>query len=232
MEAEERIDDAGAGEAPSELLATLIRADSLEAVKHIPKGTIDLVLFDPPYGNMIDFPEHGVIPGDADWISIIQGIAPLVKAAAKKDAWACVFTEPRALRETWAAMEAGGWKFRSLMVWDKRRLSFNQGIRRAYELILVMKRGSPEIRYSGGDIVTCTIARDRIHPTQKPVELLADLIEWFSPEGGTVLDPFVGGGSTLVAANQKGRRSIGIEINREFFEAAADRLFPDAVVVE
>lgn len=231
MDTEVREPGVGGGDEAGEVLATLIEGDCRLLIPGIPKKSVDLVLTDPPYGNMIEFAGHGVIPGDHNYADLLKETAPLLYAAAAKDAWACVFTEPKALREMWAAMEAGGWKYRSLMVWDKRRLSFNQGIRRAYELILVMKKGSPENRYSGGDLVTCTIARDRIHPTQKPVELLKDLIEWFCPERGLVLDPFSGGGSTLVAANEVGRRSIGFEVDRGFFEASADRLFPDVNAV-
>lgn len=231
METEEGISGAGGGDEAGEVVATLIEGDCRLLIPGIPKKSVDLVLTDPPYGNMLEFAGHGVIPGDADYANLLAETAPLLYAAAAKDAWACVFTEPKALREMWAAMEAGGWKYRSLMVWDKRRLSFNKGIRRAYELILVMKKGSPENRYSGGDLVTCPIARDRIHPTQKPVELLKQLIDWFCPERGLVLDPFSGGGSTLVAANEAGRRSIGFEVDRKFFEASVDRLFPDVNAV-
>ncbi|WP_053612023.1 DNA-methyltransferase [Streptomyces sp. XY533] len=64
----------------------------------------------------------------------------------------------------------------------------------------------------------------RRHPTEKPVELLAQLIEYACPLGGLVVDPFVGSGSTLDAARQSGRRAIGIEANEAYCEAAARRL--------
>jgi site-specific DNA-methyltransferase (adenine-specific) len=66
--------------------------------------------------------------------------------------------------------------------------------------------------------------RGAIHPTEKPVSVLAPLIGYACPPGGLVLDPFAGSGSTLDAARQSGRRAIGIEANEEYAEAAARRL--------
>lgn len=63
-----------------------------------------------------------------------------------------------------------------------------------------------------------------IHPTEKPVTLLAPLIEYSVPRSGLVLDPFAGSGSTLLTARQLGRRAVGIEANAEYCEKAAERL--------
>jgi len=62
------------------------------------------------------------------------------------------------------------------------------------------------------------------HPTEKPVPLLRELIESSSCFGETVLDPFVGSGSTLVAATIEGRKSVGIELEEKYCEIAALRL--------
>lgn len=63
-----------------------------------------------------------------------------------------------------------------------------------------------------------------IHPTEKPLGILDPLIRYACPEGGLVVDPFAGSGSTLDAARQAGRRSIGIEAHEPYAEAAARRL--------
>ena len=62
------------------------------------------------------------------------------------------------------------------------------------------------------------------HPTQKPVEIVAPLLQYACPSGGLILDPFMGSGTTLVAAKQLGRRAIGIEISREYCDIAIERL--------
>jgi len=68
-----------------------------------------------------------------------------------------------------------------------------------------------------------SIARDRLHPSQKPVELMSWCIEK-SKIDGLILDPFMGSGTTLVAAKQLNRKAIGIEIEERYCEIAAQRL--------
>ena len=60
----------------------------------------------------------------------------------------------------------------------------------------------------------------KLHPTQKPVKLLEYLIEIFTDEGDIVIDPCAGSGSTLIAAQNLGRRSYGFEIKKDFYRAA------------
>jgi len=73
-------------------------------------------------------------------------------------------------------------------------------------------------------IQAASVRYQRRHPTEKPVEILDQLIRYACPEGGLVIDPFAGSGSTLDAAQAAGRRAIGIEAREDYCEAAALRL--------
>ena len=68
----------------------------------------------------------------------------------------------------------------------------------------------------------------KLHPTQKPVELLEYLIKTFTNEGDTVLDNCMGSGSTGEACNNTNRNFIGIELDKNYFEIASKRLTKDA----
>lgn len=93
-----------------------------------------------------------------------------------------------------------------------------------YGLILYRDR-LPKFRNNGKMIFNCMDwPRDResekIHPTQKPVELLKRLIEIFTDEGDVVIDPCAGSGSTIVAAERMNRKGFGFEIKKEFWTKA------------
>lgn len=73
-------------------------------------------------------------------------------------------------------------------------------------------------------VIRAPSVRGGIHPTEKPVSVLLDLIHYGCPRGSAVLDPFAGSGSTLVAARQLGLRAVGVEARAEQCEKAAERL--------
>lgn len=77
--------------------------------------------------------------------------------------------------------------------------------------------------YCKRDLSNYATARQRLHPTQKPVSLMRWCLSFF-PKATSVLDPFMGSGSTLVAAKDLGLKAIGIEIEERFAEIAANRL--------
>jgi site-specific DNA-methyltransferase (adenine-specific) len=74
-----------------------------------------------------------------------------------------------------------------------------------------------------------TVKHWRTHPTEKPEALMAALVSDFTDADDCILDPYMGGGTTLAAAKRLGRRAIGIEINERYCEIAARRLQQEAL---
>jgi DNA modification methylase len=72
--------------------------------------------------------------------------------------------------------------------------------------------------------------RDRFHPTQKPVKLFGNIIKDYCPEGGVVLDCFMGSGTTALACKNLNRNFIGIEISEKYCEIAKQRLRQDILL--
>jgi site-specific DNA-methyltransferase (adenine-specific) len=97
-----------------------------------------------------------------------------------------------------------------------------------YGLIFYRER-LPKFRNKGKMIFNCIDwprdnESDKIHPTQKPVELLKTLISIFTDEGDVVIDPCAGSGSTLIAAERLNRKAYGFEIKKEFYLKANEWL--------
>ena len=95
-----------------------------------------------------------------------------------------------------------------------------------YGLILYRDR-LPKFRNNGKMIFNCIdwprdTENEKLHPTQKPVELLKKLIEIFTDPGDVVIDPVAGSGSSLVAALQMNRKAYGFEIKKDFFTKATN----------
>ena len=132
----------------------------------------------------------------------------------------------------WALWMDEVFEFKQMVVWDKGPMGIGWHYRRSYETVLVgMKPGAACRWYDDTHKVENIIRHipkkipsSKDHPTPKPVNLAAHFIELHSQVGDLVLDPFAGGGSTLVAARILGRRAIGIEIDPNYVAMAERRL--------
>lgn len=96
--------------------------------------------------------------------------------------------------------------------------------------LLLYREKLPKFNNNGKMIFNCfEYPRDnttpKVHPTQKPVALLQNLIEIFTDKGDVVIDPCAGSGSTLLAAAQTGRRGYGFEIKKEYYKEATEKVF-------
>jgi DNA modification methylase len=184
---------------------------------------VQAIVTDPPYG--IALKNHGMI-GSKEW-DRIEGDED---GAAAYDVieWALQHAMPTiAFASPWKPWP-GYWP--NLLVWDKCGGVGGGGdtattAKRTWELIQCRRvecigGGRPESvwRHPLGQHMLA------FHPTQKPEALMVDLLRTFIRPEYVVLDPFMGSGSTLVAAKRLGRSAVGIEINERYCEAAARRL--------
>jgi DNA modification methylase len=136
----------------------------------------------------------------------------------------------------WALMMDGPLDFKQMVVWDKGPIGMGWHYRRSYETVLVgQKRGGACKWYAESDNIENIIRpgylgiRKQIpsptdHPTPKPPELARHFIRLHTRPGELVLDPFMGAGSTGIAAAAEGRKFIGIEIDEHRFNVACKRL--------
>ena len=95
--------------------------------------------------------------------------------------------------------------------------------------LLLYREKLPKFNNKGRMVFNCfDVQKDtttpKVHPTQKPVKLLEQLIEIFTDEGDVVIDPCAGSGSTLLAAAQMNRRAYGFEIKKNFFKEANEKV--------
>jgi site-specific DNA-methyltransferase (adenine-specific) len=118
-----------------------------------------------------------------------------------------------------------------LLVWDKGPGVGGNGNttlwKRSWELIQI----DPHGRGASGarDVAilrywATSWSGHKLHPTEKPLPLMRYLVEKLTRPGELILDPFMGAGTTLVAARQLGRRAIGIELERRYCDRAIDGL--------
>lgn len=139
-----------------------------------------------------------------------------------------MFSDWRQLPAATDAAQFGGWTWQSLIVWDKGVGRPVKGrFRNHLEFVVWMTSGQGDRTedYPSALIAVPTVGHgERQHVTEKPTKLLTELLRVVPGGRLTVLDPFLGSGSTLLAARNLGHRCIGIEIEERYCEMAANRL--------
>lgn len=186
-------------------------------------GTLAVVT-DPPYGIALE--NHGTLDGRrSTWGGIYgdegeAGVAGLLDWARGHTRLVAVFASP------WRPWP-GDW--RNLIVWDKGGAVGGGGdpgvcLKRTWELLQVWNP-DPFVGPRGESVwrFAVTPANSREHIAAKPIDLMQRVLSTFHTTG-TILDPFMGSGTTLVAAKNLGRRAIGIEIEERYCAIAAERL--------
>lgn len=173
----------------------------------------DAIVTDPPYGlgsimqgGEVHWPLwEGRTQEGLPWDSEAPDYVPsLVRRAHNAIVWGGNY---------FALPPARGW-----LIWDKIVREFSSG--HCEMAWTTLDQPVRAFNWSHGALAS----EGKYHPTQKPLALMRWCIEFLPPEDGTILDPFMGSGTTLRAAKDLGRKAIGIELNERYCEIAVERL--------
>ena len=230
---------------------TIHQGDALRVLPTFPDNSVDAVVTDPPYSSggvtlsarqsdpAAKYQQSGTkrryppMLGDGKdqrsftawatlWLSDCWRIA-------KDGAPLLVFTDWRQLPSMTDAIQAAGWHWLGVVVWNKRTSRPQMGkFRQQCEYILFASKGrfAPATRACLPGVYDYpVIPQHKVHLTSKPVQLMKDLLA-ITPEGGTILDPFLGGGTTALAALETGRECIGVELSKEYTALIMERMRP------
>lgn len=206
--------------------------DCLDVLRTLPDNSVDAVVTDPPYGINTKSDGSGKINPWADlcnaayWYSAWIGECRRI-IAPSGCLWSCL--NWRSVVTFQKAACDIGWPIESLLVWDKCWIGpgGTRGLRPSYELVALWGRDSFAVPNRGlADVqrFKWSSHKPNGHPAEKPEALMAWLIEHSTSEGGTVLDPFMGSGTTGVACVQTGRNFIGVEIDPTYYAIAEKRI--------
>ena len=198
----------------------LFQGDCLELLKDFPDRRVDMVLTDPPYGKKADKGTNGF--GVARNRKYIGGWD---RNTPKKE----VFNKLRSISKN--MMVFGGNYFANMLppsncwiFWDKKGdIAFQNPFADGELIYTTFKKPVKKIVFRQQGFITDSKDK-RYHPTQKPTELLEILITTYTKQGDTILDPFMGSGSTGVACVNTGRNFIGMELDHTYFEIAKQRI--------
>ncbi len=206
-------------------------------------GPVDHVISDPPYEARMQslhaaFKLRRTDGGnqrkalDFDDISDLRG--PFLDEVKRiNKGWLLAFCNVEGVGEWQAEILSRGLKFKTTCIWVKPDATpklNGQGPALSYECFTTSWCGSGHASWNGGGRrgvfthPTNNSERSGEHPTEKPVSLMREIVGLFSNPKQTVLDPFMGSGTTGVACVQLGRKFIGIEKDPRYFELACKRI--------
>lgn len=227
----------------------LFNGDALAVLHDLADASMDAVLTDPPYssgglhagarridpaqkyqnsGTKRTYPpmlgdlkdQRSFITWATLWLSECWRLA-------KPGSPIMVFTDWRQLPAMTDAVQAAGFEWRGIVVWHKPSARPMMGaFRRDCEFVIHAVKAPAKAwtrRCFPGVYHYNVVAAQKIHLTSKPLALLKDLLG-IVVEGGTVLDPFAGGGTTAVACVETGRQFATIELSRDYYERAGERI--------
>ncbi|MDH2240298.1 DNA methyltransferase [Pigmentiphaga sp. GD03639] len=205
-------------------MSRIVLGDCLAVLPTLPDQSIDFVLTDPPY--LVNYQDRSGrrIANDKDGAWLLPAFQQIHRIL-RDDAFCISFYGWNRVDRFFSAWRAAGFRVVGHIVFAKPYQSKARFLRYQHEAAYLLAKGQPALPAKPvPDVLPWKYSGNRLHPTQKPVECLATLIETFCAPHGIVLDPFAGSGSTCIAARQTGRRFLGIELDATYHAAATARL--------
>ena len=221
--------------------AVLYHGDCLELLPGIvgEHGVCDHVIADPPYEDALHEAAAKACIRRTDGRTAPRGPTFAGISAIRQDAatamvaassgWVLVFSLAEGVGAWHDALKRAGARWDVTLAWVKPDATprFNgEGAARGFECICTAWAGSGHRHWNGGGrrgVLTHLTAKGG-HEASKPVDLMMELVALYTRPGDLICDPFMGSGSTGVAALRLGRRFIGIEKDAGAFEAACGRI--------
>lgn len=229
--------------------AVLVHADALGYMREMLSPAYDgpqpnLIVCDPPYkltsgGNSTKSPlrmrgkfsqeytNNGeIVPCDVDWKDFMGPCAEILRRFNPRGAHAYFMANNRHIANCENAALEAGFEFHNWLVWDKISATPNRWYMKNCEFTGLFYTGRARYITDCGSkqLIRMEAPQETEHPTEKPVALMEHYIGNSSKPGDVVFDPFMGSGTTGVAAIRTGRLFIGIEKDAKFFELAVRRL--------
>ena len=227
---------------------TLLQGDCLELIKQVPSNSVDLILIDPPYeiSRPTNFQSGEETGRDTDrfrismdfgeWDKNFTGLEVVIKEGyriLRQGGTMICFYDLWKIETLKNLYDSNKFKQVRFIEWIKTNpVPINSKINyltNAREVAVSAIKGSKPTFNSSYDnglysYPICAGKERTIHPTQKPLSLITDLVLKHSNEGDTVLDCFMGSGTTGVACKNTNREFIGMELDEKYFEIACDRI--------
>lgn len=219
--------------------ATIMCADAMDIMRGMVKAGagVDCIVTDPPYKLTSGGPSGllrgafdpeiydnsgSIVQCDIDWPDFM----PLLFQVLLPDSHAYVMANNRNVEAMLCEATKAGFRFHNLLVWDKITATPNRWYMKNCEFIGFFFKGTAKMiaDCSAKQLIRCPQKDVTGHPTEKPVALMENFIRQSTKEGDMVFDPFMGTGTTGVAAANAKRRFLGIEIDESHFHTASGRL--------
>jgi site-specific DNA-methyltransferase (adenine-specific) len=205
--------------------------DCIDVMQEMPSHSVDCVITDPPY--LVNYKSsdgrgyRNDNPQDDSWL---KPVFAQVYRVLKQDTFCVSFYGYFKAEAFLAAWRQAGFDPIGHFVWVKPYASAEKFVRYYHEQAYLLAKGSPsKPKHRLPDVLEWRYTGNELHPTQKPVMAILPLVMAFSAKGDIVLDPFAGSGTTAVAAQELGRRFIGIELDPIYAAKAQERVRQDGV---